>query len=123
MKLLAASALLAAAAVAAGAFGAHGLADRLGARELALWETAARYAMVAALAGLAMATASRTLLGGRGGGAIAILLLGGVLFALTVGGLALGGPRWLGAVTPLGGIAMIAGLTLFALVALRAAPR
>jgi len=123
VRLLAASALLAAAAVAAGAFGAHGLAGRLGERELALWETSARYAMYAALAGLALATASRTLLDGRGAAAIATLLVGGLVFSVTVGALALGAPRWLGAVTPLGGIAMIAGLTLFALAALRSAGR
>ena len=41
--LLLLSGLWCAAAVAAGAFGAHALAGRLGSRELALWETAARY--------------------------------------------------------------------------------
>ena len=41
------------------------------------------------------------------------------MFAGTVGALALGGPRWLGAVTPLGGALMIAGFLLFAFTAWR----
>ena len=43
----------------------------------------------------------------------AMLLAGAVVFSSTVALLALDGPRWLGAVTPLGGAAMIAGLALF----------
>ncbi len=50
---------------------------------------------------------------------MALLLAGGVVFASTLGGLALGAPAILGAITPLGGIAMMAGFTLFALAALR----
>jgi uncharacterized membrane protein YgdD (TMEM256/DUF423 family) len=42
------------------------------------------------------------------------LLAGSALFSSTVGALALGGPRWLGAVTPLGGLLMIAGFLLLA---------
>jgi uncharacterized membrane protein YgdD (TMEM256/DUF423 family) len=106
-------------AVAAGAFGAHGLADRLGPRELQLWETAARYLMYGGLAtillGLLAAHGER-----RGIAAAGWCLLGGsLLFSGTVFGLALGGPRWLGAITPLGGSLLIAGFLIFAWSALK----
>ena len=101
--------LACAVAVGAGAFGAHGLEGRLDARELALWETAARYLMysglgaVAAGLGASWRPSSAFLWGGG------LLLAGGLVFAGTVFALALGGPRWLGAVTPLGGLAQIVG--------------
>jgi uncharacterized membrane protein YgdD (TMEM256/DUF423 family) len=105
-----AASLLAALAVAAGAFGAHGLAARLEPRDLALWETGARYLTYAALAGLAMSLAP-----GRTGATGALWVLGGgAWFAATLFGLALGGPRWLGALTPIGGVAMILGFLVFA---------
>lgn len=104
----------AALAVVAGAFGAHGLADRLDARGLELWETAARYLMYGGLAlgllGLSEKDGSRDRWLDVAG---ALLLAGAVVFSSTVALLALDGPRWLGAVTPLGGAAMIAGLALF----------
>jgi uncharacterized membrane protein YgdD (TMEM256/DUF423 family) len=107
-------------AIVAGAFGAHALAARLEPRELQLWETAARYLMYASLALVAVGLGGR--LGLRRGidGAGWCLLLGGAVFSGTVFGLALGGPRWLGAVTPLGGVLMILGFLLFAWAALKA---
>lgn len=112
-------ALACAAAIAAGAFGAHGLQGRLSARSLELWETAARYLVYGGLgtvlAGLAALHAEGRLLPW----AAAVLLAGALLFAGTVFALALGGPRWLGAVTPLGGTLMILGFVLFAWGALR----
>ena len=61
----------------------------------------------------------------RGGGhAPAWAFLGGSLvFSGTVYALALGAPSWLGAVTPIGGTALLVGWVLFALRALRAEPR
>lgn len=104
----------AALAVAAGAFGAHGLAERLDARALELWETAARYLMYGGLA-LACLGAYGGRHAGRGPGIAPLLLaLGTVVFSGTVALLALGLPRWLGAVTPFGGVLMIAGLALAA---------
>jgi uncharacterized membrane protein YgdD (TMEM256/DUF423 family) len=120
-RLAAAAALLAAAAVAAGAFGAHGLAARFAARELELWATASRYLGIAALGALAIAAFAASA-GGRGVGGGWLLAGGGVLFAGTVFALALGAPRWLGAVAPLGGTAMILGFILFAWAALRHGP-
>ncbi len=117
---IAVGALYCAAAVAAGAFGAHGLKARLDPAALALWETAARYLMYAGFG--AVATGIVALVrppGGlaaglaRGFDAAALLLLaGGLVFSATVAALALGGPRWLGAVTPLGGAALILGFVL-----------
>ncbi len=111
--------LLSALAVVAGAFGAHGLKARLSREALALWETAARYLMYCGLGltllGLAARQAPRPGLGWAAAG----LLAGGLVFSGTVAALALGGPRWLGAVTPVGGLLLIAGFVLFAVAALR----
>ena len=112
-------AVLGAVSVVAGAFGAHALAARLGPRELQLWETAARYLMYGGLAivlvGLFGAQGAR-----RGVDAAGWCLLAGcVIFSGTVFGLALGGPRWLGAVTPIGGTRLIAGFLIFAWAALK----
>lgn len=116
---IAAGALCCAVAVIAGAFGAHGLQSRLDAHALALWETAARYLMYS---GFGLVLIGLFGLGGarRGIGAAALCLLaGGLVFSGTVAALALGGPRWLGAVTPIGGLLMIAGFVLLAVAALK----
>jgi len=105
--------------VIAGAFGAHALAARLEPRELQLWETAARYLMYGGLAmvlvGLFGAQGARRGVDGAGW----CLLLGSAIFSGTVFGLALGGPRWLGAVTPIGGTLLIAGFLIFAWAAVK----
>jgi len=109
---LALGGFLCAVAVAAGAFGAHGLRDRLDPRQLELWETAARYLMYGGL-GVLLLTLGE-LVRQRPPGPAPILLAGGAaVFSGSVFALALGGPRWLGAITPLGGAAMIAGFLLF----------
>ncbi len=94
--------------VAAGAFGAHGLRSRVDAPALEQWQTAVRYWLVAATS-----VAVLGLAGVRGAGIgppATVVLAGGVIFASAVGGLALGGPRWLGAIAPIGGSAIIFGL-------------
>lgn len=112
--------LLAALAVVAGAFGAHALRGSLDARGLELWETAARYLMYGALGLLAIGLASQRSAGAGGWAAAAwCLAIGTAIFAGTVFALALGGPRLLGAVTPVGGALMIAGFVLFAWAAWR----
>ena len=117
--LISSGALLCAVSVAAGAFGAHGLEGRLSARALELWDTASRYLIYGGfgvlLAGLAALHAPGRLVGSAGG----VLLAGALIFSGTVFALALGGPRWLGAVTPIGGLLLIAGFVLLAFSAFR----
>lgn len=102
-------AVLGAVAVVAGAFGAHGLRARLEPASLALWETAARYLMYAALALMVAGLAAARRPGAMWSVAALALAGGGLLFSSSVAGLALGGPRWLGAVAPVGGALLIAG--------------
>ena len=110
---------LCALSVVAGAFGAHGLKERLSPDALNLWETAARYLIYAGFGLTLLGLAARQ--GPRPGfdWAAGCLLVGAVVFSGTVAMLALGGPRWLGAVTPLGGVLLVAGFALFAWAALR----
>jgi uncharacterized membrane protein YgdD (TMEM256/DUF423 family) len=110
-----AGALCGAVSILAGAFGAHALRARLGPRELELWETAARYLMYGGLAQVLVGLLQLHDSLRRGTGAAGwCLLLGSLIFSGTVAALALGGPRWLGAVTPIGGTLLIAGFLLFA---------
>ena len=111
---LAVAAVNGALAVAAGAFGAHGLQDQLTPRMLDVFETGARYQMYHALAmGLAAMAGARS---------AAILFLCGIaLFSGSLYLLALSGTGWLGAVTPLGGVFFLAGWICLAVSALRRA--
>lgn len=110
------AAALGALGVVLGAFGAHALKARLDADMLAVWSTAVQYHLLHAVALLALA-----LFGAATGRAITPAALGftaGILlFSGSLYGLALGGPRWLGPVTPLGGLCFIAGWGLLVLVA------
>ena len=116
---VAVGALCCAVSVVAGAFGAHGLQSRLDASALALWETAACYLMYGGL-GLVLIGIFDLKASAKGlDGAAACLLAGSLIFSSTVAVLALGGPRWLGAVTPIGGTLMIVGFVLFGVSALR----
>jgi uncharacterized membrane protein YgdD (TMEM256/DUF423 family) len=109
-RLIAAGACLAAVAVGFGAFGAHALKGRLDAEELGWWGTAVTYLLPHAVAVVAIGLAGRPSLK-----LPAWLLAGGAgLFSATLFAMALGAPRWLGAVTPIGGIAMIGGWLLLA---------
>ena len=114
-RLVLAGALLAGLGVALGAFGAHGLESRIAAQQLGWWRTAVEYQMWHALGVLVLGVA-----GLRWARMPAWMLAGGVIvFSATLYAMALGAPRWLGAVTPLGGLAMIAGWALLAWRALR----
>jgi uncharacterized membrane protein YgdD (TMEM256/DUF423 family) len=110
---------LCALAVLAGAFGAHGLKARLSADSLALWETAARYLIYGGFGLTLVGLVARQW--PRAGFAWAALglLFGAAIFCGTVAALALGAPRWLGAVTPIGGLLLILGFVLFAWTAFR----
>jgi uncharacterized membrane protein YgdD (TMEM256/DUF423 family) len=105
-SLGACSALL---SVAAGAFGAHALRGRLSPEYLTIFETAARYQMYHALALLAAAWAVSRWPGGIAQWAGWLFVIGTVLFSGSLYAFALTGARWLGAVTPLGGVAFLAG--------------
>ena len=121
---LVAGALLCGSAVLLGAFGAHALEARLAESGQAdTWDTAVRYQLGHGLALLALAAGSaqpgwpvspgveRWLARG--------LVLGALLFSGSLYGLALGGPRWLGPLTPLGGLAWLAAWTALCVAALR----
>ena len=102
-------AVSAALAVGLGAFAAHGLRGRLGPDALATFETAARYHMYHALGLLAVAWAASRWPGGATAAAGWLFVAGTVLFSGSLYLLSVTGQRWLGAVTPLGGLAFILG--------------
>ena len=108
-------------AVAAGAFGAHALRMRLSADLLAVFETAARYQMYHALALVGTAWASTRWPGALTAAAGWCFVAGTLLFSGSLYALALTGVRTLGLVTPLGGVAFLAGWLCLALAAHRRA--
>ena len=113
--------VLALLAVAAGAFGAHALRDRLTPDMLSVFETAARYQMYHALALIAL---DRVGSAGPAASAIkaagwlfvaGIMVFSGSLYLLVFSGL-----TWLGAITPIGGLAFMGGWACLAVAAIRA---
>jgi uncharacterized membrane protein YgdD (TMEM256/DUF423 family) len=108
-------ALSALASVAGGAFGAHALRARLTPEYLAVFETAARYQMYHALGLLAVAWAITRWPGALPIWAGWLFVAGTVLFSGSLYVLALTGARWWGAITPLGGVALLAGWLCLAL--------
>jgi uncharacterized membrane protein YgdD (TMEM256/DUF423 family) len=108
--LTTAGALLAASAVGLGAFAAHALQGRIGPQQLGWWETATQYLLPHAVAVAAVGLTGRSALQGPGG----LIAAGSTVFAGTLYAMALGAPRWLGAVTPIGGTLMILGWLLLA---------
>jgi uncharacterized membrane protein YgdD (TMEM256/DUF423 family) len=117
----AAGAVNAFAAIACGAFGAHALKRRLDAERLAVFETGARYHMYHALGLIAVAWLG-TRCGSAANTAGALLLAGILLFSGSLYALALSGVRWLGAITPLGGLCFLLGWADFAWLAMSAPP-
>lgn len=120
--MLVAGALLALLAVAAGAFAAHGLRNTLDAYLLGIFETAARYQMYHALAifGVGILASQerlppRWLILAAVAFCTGILLFSGSLYAL-----AIGAPRWLGAITPVGGMLFMLGWLAIVVAALQA---
>ena len=105
-----AGAAMAGLSVAIGAFGAHALRARLEPHRLATFETAVQYHMLHALALLAAAALigrvqNQNLLALAG----ALFTAGIFLFSGSLYALAITGISWLGAITPLGGVAFIGG--------------
>lgn len=114
MNWSAIGALTLAAAVATGAFGAHGLRDRLDAYSLGIWEKAVFYHFVHAIGLLVVPLfASTSVLAKRSVSRICwLLLIGVLLFSGSLYLLAITGVRTLGAITPIGGTAFIAAWVL-----------
>ena len=97
--------VLAGAGVGLGAFGAHGLRSVLGAAELGWWQTGVQYQMWHAVALIAIAALPQV----RTRLAAWLIGAGTLVFSGSLYLMALTGARWLGAVTPLGGLLMISG--------------
>jgi uncharacterized membrane protein YgdD (TMEM256/DUF423 family) len=108
MNRLVTAGLLGAIAIALGAFGAHGLKERLALIPEASgwWETATFYLLTHAVAIGAIA--------GRSALPSLLWAMGSVTFAGTLYAMALGAPRWFGAITPIGGVWLIAGWVVLA---------
>jgi uncharacterized membrane protein YgdD (TMEM256/DUF423 family) len=95
--------------VAAGAFGAHGLKNSLSLEMLAIFETGVRYQMYHAFALIAVAWADTRFPGSLVTTAGWLFVVGTILFSGSLYLLSLTETRWLGAITPLGGVAFLAG--------------
>ena len=105
------AAILAGLSVAGGAFASHALKERLSEKALAIFETGSKYQMYHALALLAIgllisrSEVAPTLLNTAGFAFIAgVVLFSGSLYVLSLSGI-----KWLGAITPLGGVAFLVG--------------
>lgn len=116
------AALSGAVSVIAGAFGAHGIdaSTAVGARAREWLQTGSHYEVAHALAMLAVAALTRRagLKEGLAMAAQVLFFAGSILFPGALYALALGGPRWLGAVAPIGGLAFILGWLALAAAAL-----
>ena len=121
MNWIAVGALLLAAAVLVGAFGAHALRDRLDAYATGIYERAVFYHTVHAAGVLAIGIAigARVVAVPLASLAAWLVLAGIVIFSGSLYALALTGMRRLGAVTPLGGLAFVAGWIALAVAAVR----
>jgi uncharacterized membrane protein YgdD (TMEM256/DUF423 family) len=106
--------------VAFGAFGAHALRAKLSPEMLAVFETGVRYQMYHAFATVAAAWAFAHWRQRVFRTAGVLFLVGIVVFSGSLYVLALSGERWLGAITPLGGLAFLAGWLMLAFGAWRA---
>lgn len=109
-----AGAKLALLAVALGAFGAHALRARLSPEDLAIFETGVRYQMYHALALFAVAWAASQWPGTAVNAAGWMFIVGVLIFSGSLYALVLTDTRWLGAVTPVGGVVLILGWGLLA---------
>ena len=118
---LTAGGLAALAAVVLGAFGAHALKSRLSAEMLSVWHTGVEYHVYHALgllaAGLVATQLPESALLKWSGW---LMLAGIALFSGSLYALALSGERWLGAITPIGGLGFLAAWALFVAAAVKA---
>ncbi|MEO2204427.1 DUF423 domain-containing protein [Paenibacillus pabuli] len=102
--------------VAIGAFGAHMLKERIGADAIAVYETGVQYHMIHALALLIVGlTAGQLGASSKLKWAARLLFIGIIVFSGSLYVLSITGIKVLGAITPIGGVAFIAGWLLFTL--------
>lgn len=113
-RVLGAAGILIALATAAGALGAHALKSHWSTERLNVYDTAVRYQFYQSLGLLGIGLALRTLDVGPLRAAALLILAGIVLFSGSLYALTLGAPRLIGGVTPIGGLALIAGWLTFA---------
>ena len=106
--------------VAAGAFGAHGLKSRLSAEMLTVFEVGVRYQMYHAFALIVAAWAQTRWPGALVNTSGWLFLVGTALFSGSLYLLSFTGLRWIGAITPLGGVALLAGWLCLAVAAWKA---
>lgn len=114
-----AGAVLGGLGVALGAFGAHGLKKIASAELLQDWETAVRYHMYHALALVGLGLFADRFPASGAGVAAWLWLAGVAIFSGTLYAMTLTGARWLGAITPIGGVALIAGWIAFVVAIIR----
>lgn len=116
---LAIASVLGGISVILGAFASHALKDRLSERALAIWETGTKYQMYHALATIAIALlltrfpSSKLLMVAGYAFISGVVIFSGSLYALSLSGI-----KWLGAITPLGGVAFIIGWACLTIAAL-----
>lgn len=115
-----AGAVLAFLAIGLGAFGAHSLSGRLSPEDLSVFETGVRYHMYHALGLFAVAWASTRWPGSLIETSGWLMIGGTLLFSGSLYALVLTGHRWLGAVTPIGGVALMIAWALLAVRVYRA---
>ena len=113
-KTLALAGALIALATILGAFGAHALKAHLSQDKLAVYETAVRYHFFHALGLLAIGVLMRSVDGELLRWSALLVLVGIILFSGSLYLLTFGAPRFVGVVTPLGGLALIVGWGMFA---------
>ena len=111
--ILRTAAILGATAVIFGAFAAHALRARLAPEQLDWWQTGVHYQLAHALAMLVIPALPLR----RPTVPAALFTAGTIIFSGTLYAMALGLPRWLGAITPVGGLLLIAGWIALALLA------
>jgi len=113
-RALGAAGVLLAVATVAGALGAHALKAHWSPERLDVYDTAVRYQFYHSLGLLGIGLALRSLDVGPLRVAALLVVIGIVLFSGSLYALTLGAPRIIGAITPLGGVALIGGWLVFA---------
>jgi len=117
--ILPAAGFLIALATISGAFGAHALRGSLAPERLDIYETAVRYHFYHALGLLAIGLAARMIDAPMLHWSAVLVVAGIVLFSGSIYALSFSAPRMIGIVTPVGGVALIAGWCVFAVAMLR----